>query len=134
MKTPSFKTEKLKPVFEDKRGKIFDIVEDPISHIGFITFKKGAVRGNHYHKKSTQYTYVIAGKIELYTKDARNPDAPVTKTVMTPGFLAVIPPHTIHVYRAVTPSSMIDCTTANRLKQGYENDTVRIDAALVLKK
>ena len=39
-----------------------------------------------------------------------------------------------NTYRAVTPSSMIDCTTANRLKQGYENDTVRVDAAFILKK
>lgn len=126
--------EKLKPVFEDKRGKIFDIVEDPVSHIGFITFTKGALRGNHYHKTSTQYTFVLSGKIELYTKDARKKDAAITKTSMTPGFLAIIPPFTIHTYRAVMPSSMIDCTTATRIKKGYEEDTVRIDPALMLKK
>ncbi len=134
MKPTSFRGKKLKPVFEDKRGKIFDLVEDPISHIGFITFKKGAMRGNHYHKQSTQYTFVLSGKIELYTKDARKKNARAVKTIMTPGYLAVIPPHIIHTYRAVTPSSMIDCTTVTRVKKSYEEDTVRIDGALMLKK
>ncbi len=133
MKKTEFRAEKLKPVFEDKRGKIFDVVEDPISHIGFITFKKGAVRGNHYHKKSTQFTYVIDGKIELFTQDIRKPKSPIIKTVMTAGHFAEIPPHVIHTYRAVTPSSMIDCTSATRKAQGYEKDTMRVDP-LVLKK
>jgi len=127
MKKSQFHAEKLKPVFEDKRGKIFDLIEDPISHIGLITFKKGAIRGNHYHKKSTQFTYVIDGKIELFVQDMRKQNAPIIKTVMTAGHFAEIPPHTIHTYRAVTAASMIDCTSVSRKAEGYEKDTMRVE-------
>ncbi|MDP2676833.1 MAG: cupin domain-containing protein [bacterium] len=117
---------KLRPVFRDTRGDIFDIVEDEIHHIGFITFRKGAVRANHYHKRSTQYTYVIKGKIELMTKDAKHKNAKAKKIIMSEGVLAVIPPFIIHAYRALTPASIIDCTTESRNADGYEKDTIRV--------
>lgn len=117
---------KLKPVFRDSRGDIFDLVEDEIHHIGFITFRKGVVRANHYHKKSTQYTYVIKGKIELITKDAKNKNAKIKKSIMDEGTYAMIPPYIIHAYRALTPASIIDCTTESRKAAGYESDTVRV--------
>ncbi len=133
MKSSTFYVGKIKPVFKDHRGEIFDLIEDPISHIGYITFRKGAVRGNHFHKNSTQYTFVFDGKIELFTKDVRKANAPVKKTVMTAGTFACLPPHTIHTYRALTPASMIDCTTVSRRAKGYEHDTTRIDGALMIK-
>lgn len=117
---------KLKPVFRDKRGDIFDLVEDEIRHLGFITFRKGAVRANHYHKKSTQYSYVIKGSIELLTKDAKNKNAKMKKAIMSEGTFAMIPPCIIHVYRALTPASIIECTTESRKAGGYESDTVRV--------
>lgn len=119
---------KLTPVFRDARGDIFDLIEDEIHHVGFITFRKGVVRANHYHKRSTQYSYVVEGKIELTTKDAKNPKAKAKKTIMGKGVLAMIPPYIIHSYRALTPASIIDCTTESRKADGYESDTVRVDA------
>ena len=65
-KKTQFKNHVLKPVFSDKRGDIFDIVEGKVGHVGLVTFKTGVIRGNHYHKKSTQYSYVLDGTIELW--------------------------------------------------------------------
>lgn len=117
---------KLKPVFRDSRGDIFDVVADTVRHIGFITFRKGVVRANHYHKKSTQYSYVFEGKIELLTKDAKNKNAKIKRIVMGKGTYAMIPPYVIHAYRALTRASIIDCTTESRKNDGYEKDTVRV--------
>ena len=36
--------------------------------ITFITQKKGKDRGNHYHKKTIQWNYLIKGKVALYAK------------------------------------------------------------------
>ena len=48
----------LKNNYKDKRGKIVDIfVNNPKDHCTLVTFNKGATRGNHFHKKSTQYSY-----------------------------------------------------------------------------
>ena len=56
----------LKNNYKDKRGKIVDIfVNNPKDHCTLVTFNKGATRGNHFHKKSTQYSFIISGKLLL---------------------------------------------------------------------
>lgn len=121
---PKFTNKKIVPVFKDTRGIILDILEKPVSHIGLVTFKKGAVRGNHYHKKSTQYSYVLGGKIELTIKKINEKRA--KKIILKEGDLTTIPPNMIHAYRAIEDSSMLDLTTYRRGKAGYEKDTVRV--------
>ena len=57
----------LKENFKDNRGKIIDVfVNSPKEHCLIVTFTKGAVRGNHYHKKSTQFSFVLNGKLDFY--------------------------------------------------------------------
>ena len=59
----------LKTNFKDNRGIIVDILENEnINAITYITIKKGKIRGNHYHKKTYQWNYVISGKMKLITK------------------------------------------------------------------
>src|SRR3989344_4779476 len=113
---PIFSNKKIVPVFRDARGIILDILEKPVSHIGLVTFKKGATRGNHYHKKLTQYSYVLCGKIELT----------IRKIILKEGDLTTIPRNMIHTYRALENSSMLDLTTYARGIKGYETDTVRV--------
>ncbi len=118
---------KIKPAFSDDRGAIIDVLEAEVHHTGIITFSGDAVRANHYHKKQTQYTYITMGKVELKTKDAKNPDAPVEKFLLEPGDLATIPPFTIHAYRALEPTSMLCLTTLPRSSELYEEDTFRVE-------
>ena len=40
---------KIEPAFQDHRGSITDVLDKPISHVGLITFTKGALRAKHYH-------------------------------------------------------------------------------------
>ena len=35
------------------------IVKERIDYVTIITNKKGAVRGNHYHKETIQFLYVL---------------------------------------------------------------------------
>ena len=119
-----FQNYKIKPAFSDKRGDINDILEEPISHVGLITFKKGAIRGNHYHKKSTQYTYILKGKIKFVTSDIKGKNK---KTyTLTEGMFSRIPPKMVHAYKALSSAAMLDMTTLDREDDGYEKDTVRI--------
>jgi len=123
-KKHSLQNYKVMPAFTDKRGHIFDIVEEPLSHVGLITFKKGAIRGNHYHKKSTQYTYILKGKIKFVVSDTRGKHK---KTfILNEGMFSRIPPKMVHAYKAFTPATMLDMTTLARGKKGYEDDTVRV--------
>jgi dTDP-4-dehydrorhamnose 3,5-epimerase len=119
-----FKNEKVLPVHTDKRGSIFDFVEEKVGHVGMVTFAKGVTRGNHYHKKSVQYSYIIEGKIKLVISDI---DGSNKKEVMlTEGMLTTIPVKKVHTYTAITKAKMLDITTASRNDNGYEKDTIRI--------
>lgn len=117
---------KIVPVFEDERGAIYDIIEEKVGHSGLITFTKGAKRGDHYHKKSVQYTYVIDGILEFSVKDAEDKNAGAETYILKRGDLAIIPPLMAHRYTAVEAATILDFTTLSRSDSGYEEDTVRI--------
>src|SRR6185503_15885394 len=92
---------KLVPVYEDGRGKIFDVLDgESIAHVGFVTSRAGAIRGNHYHVQETQYTLVVKGKVKWITKDVRDSQSPVT-VVLEPGDLAIDAPHMAHAMIAL---------------------------------
>lgn len=114
------------PAFTDARGEIFDLLEDSVSHVGLITFTEGAVRAKHWHKQSTQYSYVLEGVIDLIvcSKDALDQREVFE---MGPGTVASIAPGIVHAYRAKTPAKILDMTTLTRTDAGYEDDTVRVD-------
>ena len=60
---------KNKISYQDGRGLIIDLLEKrTINAITFITQKKGKVRGNHFHKKTIQWNYLVKGKIEIVAK------------------------------------------------------------------
>jgi len=119
-----FKNFNIKPVFSDSRGEILDILEEKVSHIGMITFKQGAVRGNHYHKSSTQYSYVLNGRIQLFISDINSKYK--RKIILREGALTIISPKIIHTYKALTDAKILDMTTFDRKGRGYEKDTFRI--------
>ena len=118
---------KIKPEFTDERGYISRIVDQEkikIRSVLEITGRPGSVRGNHYHKKSTQYSYVLGGKIELTIKKIN--EKKIRKIILKEGDLTTIPRNMIHTYRALENSSMLDLTTYARGIKGYETDTVRV--------
>lgn len=118
---------RLKPQFTDERGSIFDLIEEQVGHVGLITSNKGAVRGKHYHKKSTQFTFLLSGKMEFFTKDLRHNDSKIKLIILEPYDLIVTPPNVAHAMRALENCVFLDCTTESRGEKGYEEDTVRIE-------
>ena len=60
---------KIKINHRDSRGSIIDLLEKKnINAITLITQKKGKIRGNHFHKKTIQWNYLLKGKIQLVAK------------------------------------------------------------------
>ncbi len=117
----------LKPVHTDERGEIWDVLEgQDVRHAGYILSRQGAVRGNHYHKKATQYTYILRGKVEWVTRDLRDPGAEPKSHILTKGDLAITPPEVAHVLIALEDTEFLDMTDVSRADGGYETDTVRI--------
>ena len=115
--------------YSDERGDIIDLIEnETINAITIVTFKKGAVRGNHYHKHTTQWNYLISGRIKLVTQ---SPGAEVIETIMGPGALTVLRSNDRHALLALEKSELMVFTKGPRGGKEYESDTFRLDAPLV---
>lgn len=48
---------------EDERRTLTQLLTRDIKQVNFYQAKKGAILGNHYHKKTEEYFYLISGKI-----------------------------------------------------------------------
>lgn len=120
---PNEIVKKIESAFEDKRGAISNILEEPITHVAVITSKKGAIRANHYHPDQMQYEYLVSGKYESYSKDLNKKDAKVEKQIIEPGSLVITPPMIAHAWRVLEDSVMLNLTTGRRDSKNFSEHT-----------
>ena len=119
----------------DTRGTIRDIfVSSPKDHCSIITFTPDAVRANHFHKASTQYTYVIDGEIMMATRlvdQNGEPKGEVEKVVLRAGDLVTHPPYHAHAFRALGASTILAFADGVRGGNDYESDVFRLKTSIV---
>ncbi len=109
--------------FKDERGTIRDVlVNIPNEHITVIHSTPGVVRGNHYHRLTTQHTYVLSGKGEYYS--ARGNEE-VSVTPIKEGDFITSPPNEHHAIKALTELTMLAIAHGPRGGEDYESDTYR---------
>lgn len=115
------KTLRLSDPFTDDRGEIQDLVGkvDAVTRIHTV---KGAVRGNHYHRFTTQTTYVLSGSL-LVTNG-------IKELVVGPGELVVDAPGEPHAWKALEDTDCLVFTVGPRSGDQYESDTFRLDRPL----
>ena len=114
---------------QDKRGVKIDLLEKKkINAITFITQKKGKVRGNHFHKKTIQWNYLIKGKIKLITKKKNRG---VKEMILLKGDLVVASSNESHAIKAIQYSEYLVFTQGPRGGKEYENDTFRLAKPLI---
>ena len=118
--------------FKDKRGSITDIFyKKNINHVAIIKSKKGALRGNHYHKKTTQYMYITKGSLQYWYKKLNSKDKPKMKLLKV-GDLLETPPNEMHALKiGKNGNEFIVFTMGKRGGKDYENDTYRFKPTLI---
>lgn len=126
---------KLNCSFKDDRGEIIDIfVKSPKDHCSIITSKKGAVRGNHFHKKSTQYTFVVSGRFKLFRAKVDEDGNLIEKVKMDTiekNELIEHPPYESHTLLAETDEAvLLAFACGTRGGNFYEKDTFRLKKKL----
>ena len=114
------KIEKL-PNFEDLRGSITDLIEDDINSVSKVTFTAGAVRGNHVHKQTTQWTYVLYGSLDAYTEE----NGKIISEEFGEGDFFVSLPNSPHAMKALEDAAILVFTKGPRAGSEYESDTFR---------
>jgi|SRR3989339_197516 len=115
--------------FEDKRGIITDIfTNDCKDHAAIIFSKKGAVRGNHYHKESTQYTFVVSGQLTMLSQKVDGGE--IEKNILEPNDLMVHFPMESHALIADKDTFFLAFVDGVRGGDNYEKDTYRLEVPL----
>jgi quercetin dioxygenase-like cupin family protein len=115
--------------FEDVRGSIADILEDEtIEHVTLITSAAGAIRGNHYHRETHQWVYVIAGALRYVSRDAAGA---VERGTACVGDVLHTGPMDAHAMEALEHTTMVVMTRGPRGGREYESDTFRLDEPLI---
>ncbi len=114
--------------FKDFRGEITDLIQnEKINAVTLITIKKGAIRGNHLHKKTWQWNYIISGKMSLVTK---MPNKKTKKILLKSGDLAITAPGESHALIGIQYCKCLVFTKGPRGGKNYETDTYRLKKPL----
>tara|TARA_B100000674_G_scaffold53163_1_gene36887 strand:+ start:417 stop:794 length:378 start_codon:yes stop_codon:yes gene_type:complete len=115
--------------FEDNRGAIRDIlVKEKIDFVTIIFNKKNSVRGNHYHKKTVQYLYVLEGSVLVASKFKGKK---IEKKILTEGDLLLNEPFEWHAIKSIEDSKLLILTRGLRGGNDYEADTFKIDKPIL---
>lgn len=112
--------------FEDERGVIQDLL-GPVDAVTVIFTKAGAVRGNHVHEKTIQWTYICTGKLTTAYID----DDGVHLTTALPGDLVTEPAGIPHAWKAVEDTTVLVFTKGPRSGEAYESDTKRLGTPIL---
>lgn len=109
--------------FEDERGVIQDIL-GPVDAVTTIFTHKGAIRGNHVHHHTTQWTYIASGLLMICTR-APHEEA-LTYKAYKPGELACEKPGVHHAWKALEDTTVVVFSKGPRSGGNYESDTIRL--------
>ncbi len=108
---------------EDDRGVIQDLI-GPVDAVTRIITRKGAVRGNHLHRETTQWTYIVQGSLLIAVREPGQDE--VHSRIYVPGMLACEQPGTAHAWRAITDVTVLVFSKGPRSGEDYEQDTFRL--------
>ncbi len=85
------------------------IFEGPLNYVSYLEFPgNGKILGNHYHERTTEYIYLIKGKIKLHIRKNGNHDHQVNKELLETGHLLCIPPGWSHAYETIENGTLIE--------------------------
>src|SRR5579863_10572156 len=120
------KHQKIEAAFTDDRGTIADVFyKTNIEHVGVIeSARKGVIRGNHYHKQTTQHTFVTKGSMRYYWQPVDKSE-PVQFVVLRENELATSGPNEVHAMVMLEPCQIIVFSSGLRGGSDYEADTFR---------
>ena len=111
-------------MYKDKRGIILDLLVGKDWALTFITFNDRAVRGNHFHKKTVQWDFILWGK--LFGAFGKR------KRLMTTFSFVKIEKNRPHAYYARKWSMMLSFTKGVRVGENYEKDTYKLEKSLII--
>ena len=130
MKNKNIWKEIEKPLgyFKDNRGEIVDVFyKKDINHVAVIKSEPNILRGNHYHKESTQHMLITKGSLEYWYKPLNSTKLASVVTLREGDFVST-PPGEVHAL-VIGPNGNEFIVFTEGIRGGcdYESDTYRVD-------
>jgi dTDP-4-dehydrorhamnose 3,5-epimerase-like enzyme len=118
-------------VFEDYRGIIADVFyKVNINHIAIISSVPNVIRGNHYHKETTQHMLMTKGSLNYWYKSVGS-DEPAKMYKAVVGDLISTEPLEIHALEITEDGNeFVVFSEGKRGGTDYESDTYRVDSII----
>jgi quercetin dioxygenase-like cupin family protein len=115
----------------DARGEIVDIFyKQNIQHVAVIKSTQGAVRGNHYHKSTTQHMLITQGSLEYWFKPLDTSEKSQC-ILLEKGDFITTPPNEVHALNIIEDNEFVVFTEGIRGGKDYEEDTFRIEGNII---
>lgn len=117
---------------EDSRGRIVDIFYNQnINHVAVIDSKPNVVRGNHYHKLTTQHILITKGSLTYWYK--KFDSSKIAESLeLNEGDIVSTPPMEIHALKiGKNGNQFIVFSSGLRGGKDYEQDTFRVNNIIV---
>jgi dTDP-4-dehydrorhamnose 3,5-epimerase-like enzyme len=111
--------------FEDERGVITDLL-GPIDAVTEISTLAGKIRGNHTHFRTTQWVFIVTGRMKIVWADPYRHEA-----IFAAGQLIEEHAGVPHAWQAIEDTTVLVFTRGPRSGTAYETDTVRLQVPLL---
>lgn len=116
---------------KDKRGRIVDVFyRENLNHVAVVDSKAGALRGDHYHKKTVQHILIIKGALEYWYKPVGF-KGPAKFVLLKEGDLVTTPAFEIHALKIVSKNQFVAFSEGLRGGKDYESDTFRVKPTII---
>jgi dTDP-4-dehydrorhamnose 3,5-epimerase-like enzyme len=118
-------------IHEDHRGLIADVFYNTnIEHVAIIKSEPNVIRGNHYHKETTQSMLMTKGSLEYWYKPFGS-DEPAKMYLCKVGDLITTEPYEIHTLKITDEGNeFVVFSQGKRGGMDYESDTYRVDSII----
>lgn len=88
-------------VISDSRGRLEEIAKTGLwQQLNRVRTNQGAIRGNHYHKSTSELHYVLSGKLKLHIRNLRTDEE--ADYQFGEGDCFVVEPYEFHVLEHLT--------------------------------
>lgn len=86
-----------------------------------IGSKKNTIRGNHYHKKTIQYAYILKGELIYFWKNLKR--GKVSQKRLKFGSLIKTPRNLVHAFKFLKSTQILVFSSGLRGGRDYIKDT-----------
>lgn len=111
--------------FEDSRGIIQNILNEPINAVAIIKSKAGSVRSNHWHRENDHYLYILSGSLEYYERNINENGKNIKPIIYKTGEMFYTPPQKVHKVCFLEETILLSLGKNIKTHEAHEADLVR---------